>query len=165
MGRCQVSWFKKKKDFEFEIVTNDIPLTTVARWYLYDTDLVDNVNDLADAIGLSRISEEGEAKEKEDSEERMQNTAPLFPFLESMAELSAQVMTAIHFDDVVAEHPEIDEDDDDLVILLNSMTNIYKAVALSTLVGTISSALELGILENSTISSNTYLLEKDEDDE
>lgn len=160
-----MSWFKRKKVPEFDIVTNDVPLTTVARWYLYDTDLVENVNDLADSIGLSRISEEGEAKEQEDSERRMQTAAPLFPFLESMAELSAQVMTAIHFDDVIEDHPELDEDDDDLAVLLGSMHNIYKAVALSTLVGTISGALELGILESNTISSDTYLLERDEDDE
>ena len=164
MGRCKVNWFKKRKQPEFDIVTNDVPLTTVARWYLYDTDLVENVNDLADSIGLTRISQEGEAKEVEDSDRRMQNAAALFPFLESMADLSARVMTAIHFDDVIEDNPDIDEDDEELVALLSSMQNIYKAVALSTLVGTFSGALELGIIETSTISSDTYLLERDEDE-
>ena len=159
-----MSWFKRKKQPEFDIVTNDVPLTTVARWYLYDTDLVDNIDDLADSLGLSRISDEGDAKEREDSESRMQNAAALFPFLESMADLSAKVMTAIHFDDVIEDHPDMDEDDEELIALLASMQNIYKAVALSTLVGTFSGALELGIIETNTISSDTYLAERDDDE-
>ena len=159
-----MSWFKRKKLPELDIITNDVPLSTVARWYLYDTALVENVNDLADSIGLSRISEEGEVKEEEDSERRMMNSAALFPFLESMADLSARVMTAIHFDEMADSHPEIDEDDDEMVEMLTGMHNIYKATALSTLVGTFSVALELGIIESSTVSSDTYLLERDDDE-
>lgn len=160
-----MNWFKRKKEPEFDIVTNDVPLTTVARWYLYDTGLVDNVNDLAESLGLSRISEEGEAKEEEDSERRLDNASALFPFLESMAELSAQTMTAIHYDHVLEDNPEVDEEDEESLAVLASMHNIYKAVALSTLIGTFSGALELGIIDSNTISSDTYMLERDEDDE
>lgn len=159
-----MSWFKRKKFPELEVVTNDVPLTTVARWYLYDTALVDNINELADSIGLTPISDEGEAKEKEDSERRMQNSAAMFPFLENMAELSARVMTAIHFDGVVDSNPDLDEDSDEVVDILNGMHNIYKATALSTLVGTFSVALDLGLIESSLISSDTYFMERDDDE-
>lgn len=137
-------------------------MTTVYRWYLYDTSLTDEVNDLAEIIGLSRISEEGEIKEEEDSERRMQNAAPLFPFLESMADLSANVMSALHAKEIVEEHP--DEIDEDTTKMLSEMHSVYKAIALSTLVGTISGALELGIIETSTISSDTYVVERDDDE-
>ena len=156
-----MSWFRRKKP-EFEIVTNDVPMTTVYRWYLYDTSLTDEVNDLAEIIGLSRISEEGEIKEEEDSERRMQNAAPLFPFLESMADLSANVMSALHAKEMVEEYPE--EIDEDTTKMLSEMHSVYKAIALSTLVGTISGALELGIIETSTISSDTYVVERDDDE-
>lgn len=159
-----MSWFKRKKP-EFDIITNDVPMSTVYRWYLYDTSLTDDVNDVAEIIGLSRISEEGEAKELEDSERRMEMAAPLFPFLESMAELSAHVMSALHAKEMVEENPDSSEEEDaETSEILASMHNVYKAVALSTLIGTLSGALELGIIETSTISSDTYLLEKDDDE-
>lgn len=157
-----MNWFKRRKP-EYEIITNDVPMSTVYRWYLYDTSLTDDVNGLAEIIGLSRISEEGEIKEQEDSDRRMQNAAALFPFLESMADLSAHTMSAIHAKELMESHP--DEIDNDTAEMLSDMHNVYKAIALSTLIGTISGALELGILETNTISSDTYTIERDNDDE
>jgi len=151
-----VSWFKRKRTKEFEIVTNDVPMSTVHRWYIYDTRLTESFNDVAEAIGLSRISPEGEAKEIEDSEIRMINLVGIFPFLESMAELSADVMSSIHAKEMVEENEENAEE------ILFNMHNIYKAVALSTLIGTFSSALELGIIYTDTISSDTYLMERED---
>lgn len=165
MGRCQVSWFSRKKLPEFEIVTNDVPMSTVYRWYLYDTSLTDDINDIAEVIGLSRVSDEGEDKEMEDSERRMAAATPLFPFLESMAELSARVMSAIHITEMAEDDPELDEEDDEVIATIAAMHNVYKAVALSTLVGTISGALELGIIETNTISSDTYVPEGDDENE
>lgn len=155
------NWFKRRNP-EFEIITNDVPMSTVWRWYLYDTSLTDDINEVSEIIGLSRISEEGEIKEEEDSERRMMRTAPLFPFLDSMAELSANVMSAIHAKELL--DADLEDTAEELTQMLSDMHSIYKAVALSTLVGTISGALELGILQSNTISSNTYLLEKDTDD-
>lgn len=164
MGRCQVNWFKRRKP-EIEIITNDVPMSTVWRWYLYDTSLTDEVNELAEVIGLSPISEEGEAKELEDSERRMAFASPLFPFLESMAEVSATVMSAIHAKEMVEDNPESTiEEDEETAQIIASMHNVYKAVALSTLIGTFSGALELGIIETNTISSDTYLAERDNDE-
>lgn len=152
-----MSWFKRRRP-EFEIITNDVPMSTVNRWYIYDTHLSENFNDVAEAIGLSRISSEGEAKEIEDSEGRMNNLAGIFPFLEHMSEVSANVLSAIHSKELV-------EDDEDSEEILLNMHNIYKAVALSTLIGTFSSALELGIIDTNTISSETYLMEREDEDE
>lgn len=156
-----MNWFRRKKP-ELELVTNDVPMSTVWRWYLYDTGLTDDVNDLAEIIGLSRISEEGELKEEEDSQRRMENIAPLFPFLDSMANLSAHVMGALHAKEIMDLHPE--EVNSETADMLSEMHNVYKAVALSTLVGTLSGALELGIIDTNTISSSTYLQERDDDE-
>lgn len=158
-----MSWFRRKREPEFEIITNDIPLTTVQRWYLYDTNLTDEVNDIAEIIGLSRISEEGEAKEKEDSEERLVNILPLFPYLEAMAEHSANVMTAIHTKEIIDKN--LDEDEEEAAEVLASMFSVYKAIALSTLVGTFSTALHLGLVTTTAISSNTIYDEGEYDDE
>jgi len=47
-----MSVFRRKKKDEFEVDTKEVPLSTVYRWYLYDTELVENVNDLAEMVGL-----------------------------------------------------------------------------------------------------------------
>ena len=155
------NWFRKDKDPEFEIVTNDIPFSTVFRWYLYDVDITDNVSELADALGLSPISEEGETKELEDSEARLEAITPLMPFLYNMAEISASVMSAIHAQELVDGENDIDAED---LEMLSETHTVYKAVALSTLVGTFSTALELGIVESNTVSSGTYDLKGDDNE-
>lgn len=137
-------------------------MSTVSRWYLYDTGLSDNINDLADGIGLSRISEEGETKEQEDSDRRMDNTEPLFSFLHSMSELSATVMSVVYMNEMAKEAKEIDPEE--LEEMMDNMHNVYKVIALSTLMGTFSSALELGIISSNILSSDTYLAEGDLDE-
>ena len=42
-------WFKRKKA-EYEIISNEIPMSTILRWYLYDTGL-DDANKLAEFVG------------------------------------------------------------------------------------------------------------------
>ena len=136
-------------------VKQEIPLTTVFRWYIYDTGLTDEPNNIAEVVGLSRISEEDEDKEIEDSEERLSALVPLLPFLESMSDISAQTMTAIHLKELVDEG---ELDDQELLEEGEEMANSYKAVALSTLVGVFSIALNLGIIQHETlITSVDYL--------
>ena len=64
-----MEWFKnyfRKQEPEYELTSNDVPMSTVSRWYLYDTSIAEDINEMAEIIGLSRISEEGEAKEQEE---------------------------------------------------------------------------------------------------
>jgi hypothetical protein len=135
-----------------EIHTQEVPLSTVYRWYLYDTELVDNVNDLAEMVGLSRISEEGESKEQEDSKTRVAAIAPLFPFLESIADVSAKSLCALHLTELLSS--EEDVDDHELEHRTESMMDVYKAVALSTLMGAFSIGLHLGMIETNTVNSD-----------
>jgi hypothetical protein len=148
-----MSWFNRKK-LKYEIITNEVPMSTVMRWYLYDTALTENVNELADRIGLTPISQEGDAKEQEDSDERLLNVEPLYVFLESMADLSSQVLVNLH----IKELEEHGEDAEDLMENLENMSNVYKAIALSTLMGTFSSALSLGLIDHATVNMSTYYL-------
>jgi len=142
--------FKGNSDDE-EISTQEIPLSTVYRWYLYDTELVDNVNDLAEMVGLSRISEEGECKEIEDSEDRVKSVAPLFPFLESIADISAKSLVALHLAEALSSD---DMEDHELEQHGDAIMAVYKAVALSTLMGAFSIGLHLGMIETNTVNSD-----------
>lgn len=150
-----MSIFRRNKKEEFEVATQEIPLTTVYRWYLYDTELVEDINDLAEMIGLSRISEEGERKEQEDSEERIKAIAPVFPFLEAISDVSAKTLVAIHLAEVLNSE---DLTDIELEERGDSMMSVYKSVALSTLMGAFSIGLHLGMIDTSTVKSDVLNL-------
>ena len=154
-----MSWFKRKKD-EYEIVTSQIPMTTVYRWYIYDTVPDANANEIAVSLGLNPISPEGEAKEREDSEERLLQVQELFPFVETISELSAKVMTSIH----LKELDGIDSEDKDIILQnVDSMASVYKAIAFSTLIGAFSIGINLGMIEQNAFNLDTFYL-GDEDE-
>jgi hypothetical protein len=148
-----MSWFNRKHKHEHRTHSSAVPLSTVFRWYLYDTALVElnEVNDMAEALGLSRISSEGEDMELQESELRVAELDALLPFLESMADMSAQLLTAVHIKGAIEQGTA---DDDDLEASAEKINIVYKAIALSTLVGTFSSAIYLGLVNHNTVKTN-----------
>ena len=150
-----MKWFKKffKKEEEYEVVQSSIPMSTIYRWYLYDTALA-HPNKLAEKVGLTRVSDEGHAKEREDSLERLENIAPLFPYFDAISDMSAEVMLAIQ--SMEEQEPLTPEE-------LASTTTVFKAIALSTLIGAASIGVYLGIMDADAIRSD--VLEMDMTDE
>lgn len=146
-------WLGRKPKEEPRTHSSAVPLSTVFRWYLYDTALVelDEVNDMAEALGLSRISSEGEDMELAESELRMSEIEPLLPFLESMADMSAQLLTAVHIKEAIEQGTA---EDSDLEASAEKLNVVYKAIALSTLIGTMSSAIYLGLVHHNTIKTD-----------
>ena len=127
---------------EYVVHRVDIPVSTIVRWYMYDTSLYDE-NDLAELIGLSRVSQEGHVKEQEDSDNRLLAIQQYMPFLEQMAEISANILTTIQLKEI--------DDSEELSALADGMPteimhSLFKAVALSTLVGTFSVGTHLQII-------------------
>lgn len=165
MGRGQVSLFKRKKKLEeeHEIVANEIPVSTIFRWFLYDTDLQEDINELSELVGLSPISDEGDEKERQDSETRVMEVASLFNFLESMSEISARAVTAVHVSAMADSGLSIS--DDELEEQTNSMYLVYKGVSMAALLGAFSVAIELGMITKNLISSSVFDLESDDDNE
>ena len=109
---------------------------------MYDTSLYDE-NDLAELIGLTRVSQEGHVKEQEDSDNRLLEIQQYMPFLEQMAEISANILTTIQLKEI--------DDSEQLSALADGMPteimhSLFKAVALSTLVGTFSVGTHLQII-------------------
>lgn len=148
-----MAWFNRKHKHEHQTHSSAVPLSTVFRWYLYDTALVelDEVNDIAEALGLSRISSEGEDMELQESELRVAELGALLPFLESMADMSAQLLTTVHIKEAIKQGTA---NDDDLEASAEKISVVYKAIALSTLVGTFSSAIYLGLVNHNTVKTN-----------
>lgn len=155
-----INWFRRKRNSDkYEIVTSNVPIFTISRWYLYDTDLTENVNELAELIGLTPISEEGELKELEDSDLRIKHMSPLFPYLETISNLSSAALSALHTKELLESAPE--EERDRLLADIQGMHMVYKAVALSTLIGAFSIGLELGIISHDTVEAKFMYLGED----
>lgn len=146
-----MKWLRRLfyREHEYEVHKAEIPMSTIVRWYLYDTELYNPIQ-LAEMIGLSSISEEGDNKEHEDSESRLNDINDYLPFLMEMAEISANVLTTIQLKEI-AESNYLSELAEDMPPEI--MQSLFKAVALSTLVGTFSIANRLNIINGGTAPS------------
>ena len=150
MGRSQVSIFRrKKKKLEFEIVSKDIPLSHLTRWFLYDSGLIEP-NELVSRLGLNPVSDEGNAKEEEDSDIRLANIDSLLPFLNIISDITADVITNLQVKDIEESG---DEDARQAVHEMTIMRHMYKVVALSALVSGFASAKELGLISSDAVEN------------
>jgi hypothetical protein len=149
-----VSFFDrfKKKDDDYQIFTRDIPLSTILRWYIYDTELGEP-NDVVEVMGLTRASEEGDEKEREDSEMRLDNIGYLMPYLDSMADIAADVITAVQVDEITKDNPDNSEEIEREV---GTMRVLYKIVSLSAIMGAFASAMEIGLIEPGDIQKTEW---------
>ncbi len=127
---------------EYVVHRVDIPVSTIVRWYMYDTDFADQ-NELAELIGLSKVSKEGDVKEQEDSDNRLEAIEQYIPFLTQMAEISANLITTIHTKELQDSGLLVDSIDDRQIEM---MQDLFKTIALSTLVGTFSVGTRLQII-------------------
>ena len=114
-----------------------VTMPTLARWYLYDTAALDP-NALATAIGLTRVSEEGEFAERMASDMRSAKVEPYVGFLKSMAEINAITLTEAQR----LRSDDMDEESADLLHVLFSMSS-YLAIYAA-----FSAAFELGLIVN-----------------
>ena len=156
-----MKWLRRLFNREEYVVHRvDIPVSTIVRWYMYDTSLYDE-NDLAELIGLTRVSQEGHVKEQEDSDNRLLEIQQYVPFLEQMAEISANILTTIQLKEI--------DDSEELSALADGMPteimhSLFKAVALSTLIGTFSVGTHLQII-NPTSAPTGFINMEDIDEQ
>jgi hypothetical protein len=142
-------WFWRKKEPEVTIYTNEVPVSTMVRWFIHDVGYgEDGVDDL---IGLPPVSEEGLTKEIQDSDERLEELAPLISYIESMSGIAGNVLSTI------AVLSSVDEEDtavdEELEEVLELISELYKSVAFSSILGAFSIAEALGLISINAITS------------
>ena len=142
----------KKKDDDYQIFTRDIPLSTILRWYIYDTELGEP-NDVVELMGLNRASEVGDEKEREDSDMRLDNIDYLLPYLNSMADIASDVITGVQVDEIKKDNPDNSEE---IERELDTMRVLYKVVSLSAIIGAFASAMEIGLIEPGDIQRTEW---------
>ena len=146
-----MAWFKRRNP-KYEVVSTEVPMSTILRWYLYDTGL-DDANKLAEFVGLNKVSAEGDVKEQEDSDIRVSGIMELMPYIDALSDISADTMVALHRSngkgaDLTAEEVE-------------SSKIIYKAVSMSSLIGALSIGISIGILNSGALSSGRIEMDMD----
>ena len=141
--------FKKDVEQELSVHTQQVPMSTIYRWYLYDTHLGDP-NELADLIGLNRVSAEGDDKEKQESAARTQTILPLLPYLELIADASVDTLLGLQ-ELKSRKDPNLAISEQDV----EESKLVYKAIAMSTLIGAVSIGSHLGLISVDGFNVNT----------
>ena len=164
-----MTWFSKffkggKDDFDFNLSDQEFPASTLLRWFIYDVGVGDE-NALAEYLGLTRVSDEGEAKEREDSDYRLVAIKELFPYIDYISTVSADVVTAAQLK-VLKESPIVQDPavQKELENDLETMREIYRSVAATTLLGAIAIAVRLGVLEQGKVALEEIDLEGEDDE-
>ena len=147
-----MSWFKRffKRNSDGHVtVTTDVPVSTIKRWYIYDT-APDGEDAIASLVGLSPVSEEGHLKERQDSELRLKNITHLIPYIDLISEVASESVANMQFDQMKKAGIVVSENEEEE---LEVMKMIYQAIAMASLVGGLSIAVHLGIVRLDAISS------------
>ncbi len=164
-----MTWFSKffgkdEDNFNFDFSPTEFPASTVLRWFIYDVGVGDE-NALAEYLGLTRVSDEGNAKEKEDSDNRLLEIKDLFSYIDYISTVSSDVVTAAQLkvlkESTETKSPEIQKElENDLEI----MREIYRSVAATTLLGAIAIGVRLGVLEQGGVALEEIDLGGDSND-
>lgn len=154
-----MSWLKKlfrRVEPEDEIVRREILISTILRWHLYDLG-VDTPNEVAVSLGLNPVSDEGEEKELEDSEVRLQEVTYFLPFLKIIAKINAEVVASVQLrsmeDSDLADKFEEE---------IEHIIEFYTDISTSCLISAFASGIELGIIQPSTLGIGAIYEEKNE---
>jgi len=141
-----MSWKFWQPKFEPQII--EVSVATLLRWYFYDASIEDP-NYVAKAVGMLPVSEEGKQTELQGSEDRLSEIMGLLPFIEAMADINSQAMAAVQFERM--REAGIDLDSEDLHSEYHKIEDIYKMISMSGIISTLSSGVELGLIDINAI--------------
>jgi len=147
--------FNKKKKPDLEVLTSEVPVTTMIRWFLHDV----GSEGIDEIIGLSPVSDEGYDKEQQDSDERLTELEPIIPFIEFISGVAGNVLSTNVL--LSSDEEELAElFDEDIEDLSTSLSTIYKSVAFSSILGAFSIASSLGLIQVTAVTSDLHDMEK-----
>lgn len=145
---------KKQNKYEQKRIVTEVSLPTLARWYAYDSGLEDP-NNITNALGMLPTSDEGTHLEESESDKRLEKVLPLIPLLECIADINAQAVAGLQFDDLIKQKSL---DKDDLAHEREHVEEMYRHVGFSALLSALSAGVELGVIEaNATEGKIVYV--------
>ena len=142
-------------DEEYE---RSVPVHTLLRWYLYDV-AGDEADARRDIFGLTPISDEGNKKELEDSEKRIDKVDDLLPLLTFYSIRTAEYAFAMHknsFKSIPGISEEMLDASEEV------LTSFYTNMAFSALLSSFASLNELGIIKVKHVETQIKEVNTDE---
>ena len=122
---------------------HQVPITTLFRWYLYDT-VGEDANKNIGVFDLSPVSEEGHEKEQDDSDSRLLAIDALIPFLTIYANMNAEFSFEAHRKEML-KIPGIDESM--LESSSSTLKEFYSNLTFNGLLAAMSAAVELNLVK------------------
>lgn len=152
-------FFKRKKKSkhrkaQLTLQKNVVPMTTLTRWYLYDTDL-ENPNQVAVRFGMSPVSEEGDEKEVEDSDKRLTNILSLYPYIGAIADINAKAVASAQLLKLQESGDGIEENSSEFII-----QELYRMIGHAAITSAFSTAIELGIVRLNDKKGSSHIVEE-----
>jgi hypothetical protein len=135
--------FSEDKEPTWSVTRESVPLSTLARWYIYDMGIEEPNMFGGKVFNLNPISNEGKEKEEEDSANRMSFVIPILPFLSVMAELNAKAISEVQKADMLKHGMPEDEVDTGL----SETTQFYQNIGFAALISSYAAAAELGLID------------------
>ena len=128
-----------------------VSVATIARWYLYDTE-VSSPETVAKAFGLLPASSEGETTELMASEIRRERVDPYLDFITLMSEINAKATMEVSKNIFLSESDMQDAEKEEIVDMLS---DVYSSLSYAALYAAFSAALEIGIIKNPGLVGST----------
>jgi hypothetical protein len=133
---------RKKKRISFEV--KRIPLPILMRQAIYDS-MLEPSEGIAEALGLSPVSDEVALMEEQESQKRLENISVLIPFIESHSDMSARICAAAY---------ALGDDEEGLLNellgqegALDLLTDLFKVVCISSSMSCVSTLLNLELID------------------
>jgi len=122
---------------------HQVPITTLFRWFLYDT-AGPEANENIGIFNLSPVSEEGHEKEQDDSDNRLLAIDALIPFLTIYANMNAEFSFEAHRKEMLKI-----EGVDESMLESSSATlkEFYSNLTFNGLLAAMSAAVELSLIK------------------
>lgn len=120
-----------------------VPITTLFRWFLYDT-IGEDANKNIGVFDLSPVSDEGHEKEQEDSDNRIAAIEAIIPFLTIYANMNAEFSFETHRKEML-KIPGIDESV--LESGSEALKEFYSNLAFNGMLAVMSAAVELNLIK------------------
>lgn len=132
----------KRKNKDTKIVVKSFNISSLIRKIMYDTG-IPNPEDVAELIGLSRISSEVAEMEYEASEARIAKLSPIMSILDAHASITASIV-AMSYSVAVSEEEDREAPDEEELEALNKLFNM---VALSATISCLTALVELNLFK------------------
>lgn len=127
---------------ESSTLMSKVPITTLYRWYMYDMN-IENPNEHLNVFNITPISDEGDEKEREESDARTDRIEALIPFMNLYANMNAHYIFEMQKADLL-EIPGITEEK--LKSEMPNLKQFYRQISFAAILTMLSSAIELGLL-------------------